>query len=293
MVLKILMKINRVIIFNLASMKFLIILFIGLSVVSVFAQSDADSIEVYLIDGYVKPEPPLKFVLSFFTSDIAKSVVIIDGRYSSTVSDEFGDMHKAEIDLEDMKFNGKIVSFVIITENENGIKFTSETFDFDLPFEPEIKGGSDFVQLCIFGGAIFLLPYPNYVIQNGQSSFSLTKEIPIISFRSSNLNYPAGFLSLEYSYIFDADAKNYLRAGYKKIYELKFLKYLSPGFSLYTNFLGNNGVGLELSTGLFTIADTFTLYARYRYNLKPGDSSGNFHELSLGLYSGFFSFYLK
>ena len=274
-------------------MKLLIILITGLSFTTVLAQPETDSIEVYLIDGYVKPEPPLKFVLSFFTSNIAKSVVVIDGRYSSPVSDEFADMHKAEIDLEDMNFNEKIVPFVIITENENGKTFTSESFDFDLPFEPEIKGGSHFVQLCLFGGAIFLLPYPNYVIQNRQSYFSLTKEIPIISFRSSNLNYPAGFLSLEYSYIFDAEAKNYLRAGYKKIYEMKLLKYLSPGVSLYTNFLGNNGVGIEISAGLFTIVDTFTLYARYRYNLKPGDSSGNFHEMSLGLYSGFFSFYLK
>ena len=287
------MKNCRVIIFNLASMKYLIILIIGLALPSIFAQSEADSIEVYLIDGYVKPEPPLKFVLSFFTSDIAKSVVVIDGRYSSPVSDEFTDMHKAEIDLEDMKFYEKIVPFVIKTENENGKTFTSETFDFDLPFEPEIKGGSDFVQLCLFGGAIFLLPYPNYAIQNGQGSFSLTKEIPLISFRSSNLNYPAGFLSLEYSYIFGAEEKNYLRAGYKKIYELPHIKYLSPGVSLYTNFLGNNGIGLELSAGLFTIVDTFTFYARYRYNIKPGDSSGNFHEMSLGLYSGFFSFYLK
>ena len=287
------MKNCRVIIFNLASMKYLIILIIGLAVPSLFAQSEADSIEVYLIDGYVKPEPPLKFVLSFFTSDVAKSVVVIEDRYSSTVSDEFTDMHKAEIDLTDMKFSEKIVTFVIITENESGNTFTSETFDFDLPFEPEIKRGSDIVQLCLFGGAIFLLPYPNYVIQNGQSSFSLTKEIPFISFRSRNLNYPAGYLSLEYSYIFDADAKNYLRAGYKKIYELPYLKYLSPGVSLYTNFLGNNGIGLELSAGLFTIVDTFTLYARYRYNLKPGDPSDNFHEMSLGLYSALFSFYLK
>lgn len=274
-------------------MKFLIFLVIGLSVTSVFAQSEADSIEVYLIDAYVQPEPPQKFILSFFTSDIAKSVVLIDGRYSYPVSNEFTDMHKTQIDMVDMKFNEKIVPFVIITENENGKTFTSESFDFDLPFEPEIIGGSNIVQLCLFGGSIFLLPYPNYVIQNGQNYFSLTKEIPIISFRSSNLNYPAGFLSLEYSYIFDAETNNYLRAGYKKIFELQYLKYLSPGVTLYTNFLGNNGVGLELSAGLFTIVDTFTLYARYRYNLKPGDSSDNFHEMSLGLYSGFFSYYLK
>jgi len=171
-------------------MKLFIILVIGLSVTSVFAQSEVDSIEVYLIDAYVKPEPPQKFILSFFTSDIAKSVVLIDGRYSFPVSNDFADMHKKQIDMADMKFNEKIVPFVIITENENGKKFTSETFDFDLPFEPEIIGGSNLVQLCLFGGAIFLLPYPNYVIQNGQGYFSLTKEIPFISFRSSNLNYP-------------------------------------------------------------------------------------------------------
>jgi hypothetical protein len=274
-------------------MKLLIILIIGLSVASVFSQSEADSIEVYLIDGYVKPEPPLTFTLSFFTSDVAKSVVVIDDRYSSSVSDEFSDMHKAEIDLEDLKFNETIVPFIIITEDENGKTFTSETFDFDLPFEPEIKGGSDIVQLCLFGATIFLLPYPNYVIQNSKGSFSLTKEIPFISFRSSNLNYPAAFLSLEYSYFFDTQSKNYLRAGYKKIYELPHLKYLSPGVTLYTNFLGNNGVGLELSAGLFTIVDTFTFYARYRYNIKPGNSSDNFQEMSLGLYSALFSFYLK
>jgi hypothetical protein len=273
-------------------MKFLIILIIGFSFTSVLAQSESDSIEVYLIDGYVKPEPPLKFVLSFFTSEVAKSAVVIDDRYSSHVSDELTDMHKTEIDLTEMKFNDKVVTFVIITENEYGNKFTSETFDFDLPFEPEIKGGSDIIQLCLFGAAIFLLPYPNYVINDGQSYSSLTKEIPLVSFRSGNLNYPAGFLSLEYSYIFDADAKNYLRAGYKKIYELKTLKYLSPGISIYTNFLGGNGIGLELSAGLFTIVDTFTFYTRYRYNFKPGDSSDNFHEISLGLYSALFSFYL-
>jgi hypothetical protein len=95
-------------------MKFLLILIIGLSITSVLAQS-ADSIEVYLIDGYVKPEPPLKFVLSFFTSDIAKSVVVIDGRYSSPVSDDFADMHKAEIDLTEMNLYEKMVPFVIIT----------------------------------------------------------------------------------------------------------------------------------------------------------------------------------
>ena len=259
---------------------------------SLYSQ-DADSIEVYLIDAYVTPELPHTFKLSFFTSDLCKSTLVIDDKYSYPVSTELTDMHKFEIDLTELKFNEKIIPFVIITEIENGKSFTSETFDFDLPFEPEIESGSNFVQLCLFGSAIFLFPYPNFVIQNGQNYFSLTKEIPIISFRSINLNYPSGFLSLEYSYIFDAEANNYLLAGYKKIYELQFIRYLSPGVTLYTNFLGNNGIGLELSAGLFTIVDTFTFYARYRYNIKPSGSSGNFQEISLGLYSAFFSFYIN
>jgi len=262
------------------------------AVISVSAQ-ETDSIEIYLIDAYVKPELPHKFTLSYFTSDVCKSKVIIDENYKYTVNDEFSDMHKTEIEITGLDFNDKIVNFVILTEDEAGNKYVSEVFDFDLPYEPEIKGGSDFLQVCLFGGAIFLLPYPNLVFQSGESFFSLTKEIPIISFRSKSRRYPAGYLSLEYSYIFDASAKNYLRAGYKQIYELPYIQYFSPGVSLYTNFLGNNGIALETSIGLFTIVDTFTLYTRYRYNIKPGGSPGNFHEVSIGLYSSFFSYYLN
>jgi len=262
------------------------------AVISVTAQ-ETDSIEVYLIDAYVKSELPHKFTLSFFTSDVCKSKVIIDDNYEYTVNDELSDMHNTEIEITGLEFTGKIVNFVIVYEDEASNKYIGETFDFDLPYEPEIKEGSDFLQVCLFGGAIFLLPYPNLVFQSGESFFSLTKEIPIISLRSKSRRYPAGYLSLEYSYIFNASAKSYLRAGYKQFYELPYIEYFSPGVSLYTNFLGNNGIALETSIGLFTIVDTFTLYARYRYNIKPGGSSGNFHEVSIGLYSSFFSYYLN
>jgi len=260
--------------------------------ISVTAQNEIDSIEVYLIDAYVKPEPPNDFILSFFTSDLCKSKVLIEGRYEYPVSDELTDMHKTKIELSSMIFNDNIVTFIIITEDSLGDQFTSELFDFDLPFEPEIVGGADFLQLCLFGGAVFLLPYPNLVIQNGNTLFSLTKEISIVSFRSKSFHYPSGYLSLEFSHIFEADAKNYLRAGYKHIYELPYIEYISPGATLYSNFLGNTGISIEVSLGLFTVVDSFTLYARYRYNIKPGDSRGNFSEIFVGLYSGFFSFYL-
>ena len=267
------------------------ILFILAIVTSTFCQTD--SIEIYLIDAYSTMEVPYTFKLSFYTSDVCKSKVILDNQYEYDVSDTLTDLHKTQIDLSGLKLTAKVVPFMIITEDSQGNQFTSETFDFDLPYEPEIKGGSNLFQLCLFGSAIFLLPYPNLVVIDGKGYFSLTKDIPVISFRSRSLNYPGSYISIEYSYIFNSDINNYLRLGYKQFYETPVLRYLSPGVSAYTNFSGGNGFGIELSAGLFTIEDTFTLYTRYRYNLKPGSSKENFYEISLGLYSGFFSLYLN
>jgi hypothetical protein len=86
---------------------------------------------------------------------------------------------------------------------------------------------------------------------------------------------------------------NYLRTGYKQIFEPGFIEYVSPGVKVFTNFAGNNGISPEISFGLFRMLDSFTVYARYRYNIKPGDSSANFNEISIGLYSSFFSLYLN
>ena len=274
------------------------IIFLSLAFISFFccvpkAQNETDSIEVSLIDAYVKPEQPHTFFLSFFTSGLCKSKVVIENLHEFIVSDEFTDMHSKEIDISSIRLKEKIVKFVIVTEDTLGNKFSSEVFDFDLPYEPEIEGGSNLFQLCLFGGAIFLLPYPDYLYQAGQHYFSLTKDIPVLSFRSKSLNYPASYISVEYSHIFDTTVKNFIRLGYKQIYEVPHIEYLSPGVTLYTNFHGNNGIGLEVSAGLFTIADSFTLYTRYRYNIKPGNSLNNFQEISIGLYSAFFSFYLK
>ena len=179
-----------------------------------FAQTD--SIEVYLIDAYCTREMPYKFKLSFFTSDVCKSKVILEDKYEYIVSNDLADMHKAEININDISFDGKIVNFVIVTENESGEVYKSEKFDFDLPFEPEIKSGSDLFTLCLFGSVIFLLPYPSYVFDSHSSYFSLTKEIPFISFRSRNLNYPSGYLSLEYSYVFNIDNPSYLETWLQK-----------------------------------------------------------------------------
>ena len=274
-------------------MKLKIILFLVFtlfSIANLFSQSD--SIEVYLIDAYSTTVIPYTFKLSFYTSDTCKTKVLLEDKYEFEVSARFTDFHKTEIDLTDLDFDGKVVDFVIISETGSGEVYRSEKFDFDLPFEPQIKSGSDLFTLCLFGSAIFLLPYPSYVSDGHSSYFSLTKEIPVISFRSRSLNYPSGYLSLEYSYIFDAQERNFLRAGYKRIVELPHIEYVSPGITLYTNFKTNQGISPEISVGLFTIKDTFTFYGRYRYNITLHSAGKNFSEIYIGLYSGFFSLYL-
>jgi len=274
-------------------MKFKVIFFLSLILsLPTYLFSQTDSIEVYLIDAYCTREMPYTFKLSFFTTEICKSKVILEDKYEYTVSNDFMDMHKAEININDLSFDGKIVNFVIVTESESGEIYKSETFDFDLPFEPKIESGSDLFTLCLFGSIIFLLPYPSYAFDSNSSYFSLTKEIPFISFRSRNLNYPAGYLSVEFSYIFNIDNPSYLRLGYKRIFEISHIEYLSPGISLYTNFNINQGISPELSVGLFTIKDTFTFYVRYRYNFTLHTNGTNYQEINIGLYSGFFSLYL-
>jgi hypothetical protein len=274
------MKINKIIV----SLLFLLS--------SEFLFSQSDSVEVYLIDAYCTREMPYTFKLSFYTSEVCKSKVMIDNKYEYKVSDDFVDMHKTEININGLSFNGQIVNFVIITETESGKIYQSEKFDFDLPFEPKIQSGSDLFTLCLFGSVIFLLPYPSYAFDDNSSYFSLTKEIPFISFRSRSLNYPSSYLSIEYSYLFNNENPSYLRVGYKRLFEIPHIEYLSPGISLYSNFDVNQGIAPELSLGLFTIEDTFTFYVRYRYNFTLQPNGTNFQEINIGLYSGFFSLYL-
>jgi len=253
---------------------------------------DSAGIEVYLIDAYVKQEPPYIFILSYFTSDICKSNVIIDGKYNYAVTDSLSESHSSKIDLTNLKFLQRNISFIIETIDSLGNKSKSEEFEFDLPFEPIITGGSSIWTLCLFAGSVFVLPMPGYVNADGSHYYSLTKEIPVISFRSKKGNYPSSYFSFEYTYIFEAENKNFVRLGYKRIFPIDYIEYIAPGITAYSNFNGQNGFGPELSVGWFTLFDTFTLYTRYRYNFKPGDLNSNFHEINLGLYTRFFSLYL-
>ncbi len=254
-------------------------------------KAQADSIEIDVIDNFVTPEIPHNFVLSFFTSEKTKSEVLIDNTYKYVVSDTFNDIHKTRIDISKLKFKEKDVPFIIIVEDTNGNKLTSEKYDFQLPQEMKVKGESNFLLLCLFGGTVFVLPSPTYAFTSNDKYFSLTKEIPLISISKKGFTYPAGYFSLEYSHIFNAPRKNFLRFGYKQIIEIPGIQYISPGINGFTDFKGFNGISPEISAGLFKILDTFILYARYRYNVKPGETGSEFQEISLGLYSNFFSLY--
>ena len=272
----------------------LLISFLIFSSVKVFAQQnniDADSVEVYLIDSYVTPEKPHNFVLSFFTSAPCKAKVNIANKYYFDVSNKLTANHKIKIDISKLDFTSKDVPFVITVTDSAGRTFKSEQYDFELPKEIKVKSESSFLMLCLFGGAVFALPSPTYVWDNNNSYFSLTKEIPLFSIRSSDFGYPVGYFSIEYSHVFNADIKNYFRVGYKHIFRIPGLQYVSPGINGFTNFKGFNGISPEVSVGLVRILNAFTVYTRYRFNFKPGDSAHNFSEISIGLYSGFFSVY--
>lgn len=268
------------------------VIFLNSFIIAQNEEAEEQGIEIFLIDAYCKPDTPHPFILSFYTDVPAKSKVILDKKYEFVISDQFTELHNTEIDIRKLFFLDKQVQFVIQVEDTLGNKLISETFDFDLPYEPVITGGSSLFTLCLFGGFVFLLPTPNFVIQNGNTYFSLTKEIPFLSFRSKSFRYPASYFAFEFTYIFNAIDKKFFRTSYKRIFEIPVLEYVAPGIGGYTNFAGNNGIAPEFTVGLFRVFDTFTIYTRYRYNFQPSGNKSHFHEINLGLYSGFFSIYL-
>lgn len=260
-----------------------------------FAQDmpEEDSLEVYLIDSYITPETPHRFILSYFTSEACKSSVVLDKKYEIAISDELTESHKAEIPLEEYEFDSTFFQFVITVENEAGETYSSERYDVSFPtgFNEKVGKGQNLFLMCCVGGTIFGIPSISYVRYGEENYFSLTKEIPLFSIYGKTYNYPLGYFAIEYTHIFDAPIRNYFRFGYKHVIQVPGVEYISPGISGFTNFSEANGFSPEVSVGFFKIYNLFTFYGRYRYNNKPGDRGYDFHEITLGLYSGFFTFH--
>jgi hypothetical protein len=275
-------------------MRIFLLLFFCLFIATyIFSQdnSDPDSVEVYIIDNYITPEKPPVLIISFFTSLPVKSKIIIDNQYEYLVSKELSENHKDSIDISNLKLKSKQIHFIVQIEDSLRRKYSSEIYEVDLPKEVEIKEESNFLLLCLLGGTVFILPSPVYVHWGGNSYFSLNKEIPLVFIRSGGFSYPTGYFSVEYSYVYHAPVRNFLRIGYKHIIEVPGIEYVSPGVNGFTNLNGFNGISPELSIGWFKIFDTFTIYSRFRYNFQPGGRNSEFSEISIGLYSGIFAIY--
>ncbi len=248
-------------------------------------------VEIFIIDSYVTMEKPYTFNLSFFTTQPVKAELTIADEYNFTITDSLAEDHKINIDLVDYRFDSTYVKYLITVKTENGTIIESDINEFTLPYKNELleKEETSLLTVCCFGGVIFGLPSASAVFIDGETKFSLTKEIPVISFYSGGYNYPDGYLSLEYSHIFDSYYRNFLRIGYKQVFSVEPIEFVSGGVNLFTTFQGYNGFSPEVTIGWFKVYSTFTVYSRYRYNYEPSGVHEDFHEVSIGLYSNFFS----
>ncbi len=272
-------------------MKKYLISFLLLFVLTLSSSAQDADVEVFVIDSYITQVEPYKFILSFFTDDSVTSTVKIENQYSFVVSDTLAEDHQIEIDLSNMTLDSAYVKFIISGKTKNGVNYISDQFEVIAPFKNLLQSDKDpsLLTMCCFGGIIFGLPSPSVVFQNGETKFSLAKEISLFTHYSGGYNYPAGYFGIEYAHIFNAEHQNFLRFGYKQIFTLKHIEFVSAGVSGFTSFKGFNGVSTEITIGWLKIYNAFTLYSRYRYNFQPSNFDRNFHEISIGLYSHFFS----
>jgi hypothetical protein len=273
------------------SLSFVIVLLLLSTLTAQVDQTASGDVEIFVIDSYISPEQPFKFSLSFFTSDSTISKVIITDDKEYSVSEKFTDNHKFELIIKESFYNYQTLKYFIIVIDKNGGESRSQLYEVELPKTIILENQKDsgLLQICCFGGVIFGMPSPTIVFKYNKQYFSLTKEIPIFSFYSGGYNYPFGYISAEYAYIFNSEKKNFIRLGYKQIFQLNIIEYISAGLNFFSDFRGYNGISPELSLGLFRIQNVFTLYSRYRYNFQTGKTGTGFHELSIGLYSNFFS----
>jgi len=248
-----------------------------------------DSIEVFIIDAFVPPEASDIFTLTFYTSDLCKSAIMLDGKYLIPISEKATDNHRAEINLAQYKFGKELIPYYIIVEDESGNKWNSEAYDIEIRKELVVESsGSNFFS-CLMGGIVFLTPNIAYINGHGENYFRLRKELPLFTFHSGGYNYPSGAFMFGYAHTFNFKPNNVLLYGYRHFIEIPVFEYISPYAGGYSNFKGINGASAELSLGLLKIYNVFSIEACGRYSLQPGVKGSEFWEISLGLFSSFFT----
>lgn len=267
-------------------------------------EDSTETVEVYLIDNYLKSENEKILVLSWMTNFPVKSRVEIESIGNFTVSDTLTDFHQAKIDLSKFKFTKEEYHFKIISELENGNKFESEEYSFQVPAEenliqtqtPTIQTSSSYyIYNFVLGIALWLFPSPALAIENNSIKPGILKELPLISIGSSSAykNFPYTILYVGYLHLPDGYLKNSFRSGAKYLYEIPDLKhFISFGLGGFTNFKGISGVNGEVGFSFLKILNTFELSASYSYNYLPS-TKNKFHLFSIGLFTSSFSLNLN
>lgn len=267
-------------------------------------EDTTETLEVYLIDNYVKSENEKVLVLSWMTNIPVKSKVLIENVGTFNVSDTLTDFHQTHIDLTNINFSSEENHFKIISELEDGSQIESDEYSFLVPIEVSTKSqevkstqpsSSYYIYNFAAGITLWLLPSPSLVIEDGKTKFALVKDLPIVSFGSSSAykTFPYFYFYTGYSHIFDGNVKNAFRLGGKYLYELKELKhFISFGLGGFTNFKGSNGISAEAGFSFLKVLKTFELYTSYSYNYLPS-SKQKFHLVSIGLFTSAFSINLN
>lgn len=250
----------------------------------------SQTINVTVLESYLTGNEKPQIIIYFFSDDSCFSKINFKNsglELKSIKSTE----HRFTTDLNKFKPVPEKITGYIYTSSDNETFNLADSFEvehnFDIKEANENQDG--FLKMCCLGSTIIGLPYPALIQLNKKNYFGINKEIALLTIKGSGYNYPAGYFALDYTYIFNAPTKNILRFGYKHLFELPVFEYISPGVNGITDFKGNNGIAGELSFGILKISDVFTLYSRYRYNYIPKKNDKCFHEITIGLYSSFFS----
>lgn len=250
--------------------------------------AEGDSIEVILIEAYSPKDSPDKMVLTFFAGEPVKAEVIFPNK-TVPLGDEYKESYSTTLDIEGVPPQEDLIVFYIRVTNESGESNLSEQFDIVAEGNTSISGGADLTG-CLIGSAVYAIPAVYYNFHQDTSGLGFGKEFPLISFFSGGYNYPNGYIAFEYNYTDLHAVKSRYNFGYKQIIEIPYLNYVSFGFSYSTDFRGGNAVLPEASLGLFRIMNVFTLYVRASHYVFPANKEKNMTQLSLGLFSAFFSF---
>ena len=271
-------------------MKFFLFLAFFFSFAGLFAQEEP--VEFYIIDSYVTPETPHIFKLTFFTSDSCTTKILFNNNKTYAISKRLNTDHKFTLNLTGFVFDSAFVPFYLIAKNKAGKEFKSEKFEVELPDDKELlqseSGGSIF-NICL-GGVSILIPSAGvYKPQGGEFKFSLSKQLPFITFGNIGGKYPAGYLALNYTYVFNNEFSNFLGITYKGIWQPGLIEYLALGGGVYSNLKGGYGFSPELEIGLVRIFNGYTLFVKEKFNWNVFLTGENANQIFVGIYAPFFS----